>query len=296
MRICRVNGIMFSINNWFLALLGVYFAAGVLGKGLTAFAVVFAHELAHVWMARRHGVPVEEVELMPFGGVARMSRELVVEPRKESVVAVAGPVTNLALCGLALGCGHYGLWHEVYGPFFIQCNLLLVLFNMLPGLPLDGGHLYRAYLARRMNLPAATHRTAVCGQFWGVLIVTLGTGGLLLGLTGFDIIATGLFLYYAARREKQEAPYLYAQHLVTKNRDLERHGILPGEVLVARQDLPVWRVTQLFVPQRYHFVYTVDEHGRHTGVVDEAEIMKTLLEQGANVSLDRIRKGFRPYV
>ncbi|MEW6458433.1 MAG: M50 family metallopeptidase [Bacillota bacterium] len=292
MRICRVSGIVFSINNWFLALLGVYFAAGVLGKGLIAFVVVFAHELAHVWMARRHGIPVQEVELMPFGGVARMSRELAIEPRKEIVVAAAGPVTNLALCALALGCGHYGIWHEMYGPFFIQCNLQLFLFNMLPGLPLDGGHVHRAYLARNMNLPAATHRTAVCGQFWGGLIVTLGMAGLLGGFTGLDIIATGLFLYYAARREKQEAPYLYAQHLATKNRDLDRHGILPGEMLVARQDLPVWRVTRLFVPQRYHLVYTVDEHGRHTGVVDETEIVKTLLEQGANVSLDRIRKGF----
>lgn len=83
MRICRVSGIQFSINNWFLALLGVYFAAGVLGKGLITFAVVFAHELAHVWMARRHGIPVQEVELMPFGGVARMSGKLVIEPRKE---------------------------------------------------------------------------------------------------------------------------------------------------------------------------------------------------------------------
>ena len=292
MRICRIKGIQFSINNWFLALLGVYFAAGVLGKGLVAFAAVFLHELAHVWMARRRDIPVSAVELLPFGGVARMSGELVVDPRKETAVAAAGPLMNLALCAAALGLGHHGIWHEVLGPFFIQCNLLLFLFNLLPGLPLDGGRVCRAYLARYMNLPAATHRMAVCGQFWGMLIVILGTFGLLGHLTGLDIIVTGLFLFYAARRQKMEAPYLYAQHMVSKNRDLEKYGVLPGEVLVARGDLPVWRITQQFVPQRYHFVYTVDRQGRCTGIVGETEVIRALLEEGASTPLERLKKGF----
>ncbi len=292
MRICRIKGIQFSINNWFLALLGVYFAAGVLGKGLVAFAVVFLHELAHVWMARRRDIPVSEVELLPFGGVARMSSALVVEPRKEMVVAAAGPLMNLALCALALGLGHYGIWHEVWGPFFIQCNLMLFLFNLLPGLPLDGGRVFRAYLAQYMNLPAATHRLAVCGQFWGVLMVTLGTFGLMGHWTGLDIIATGLFLFYAARRQKMEAPYLYVQHLASKNRDLEKCGVMPGEVLVARGEVPVWRITQQFVPQRYHLVYMVDRQGQYTGIVGETEVIRVLLEEGAHTPLERLKKGF----
>jgi stage IV sporulation protein FB len=292
LRICRIRGIQFSINIWFLALLGVYFAAGVLGKGLVAFAVVFLHELAHVWMARRKGIPVSDVELLPFGGVARMSGELVVEPRKEMAVAAAGPLTNLALCALALGLGHYGIWHHELAPYFIQCNLLLFLFNLLPGLPLDGGRVCRAYLAQYVNLPAATYRMATCGQFWGIVITVLGTVGLLGHLTGLDIIATGLFLFYAARRQKQEAPYLYAHHLASKNRDLQKYGVLPGQVMVARGDVPVWRVTQQFVPQRYHFVYTVDGQGRYTGMVGEAEVIRALLEEGAGTPLDRVRKGF----
>lgn len=292
MRICRFGGIQFSINNWFLGLLGVYFAAGVLGKGLVAFAVVFLHELAHAWVARRKGIPVSDIELLPFGGVARMSSELVVEPRKEMVVAAAGPFANLVLCVLALGLGHHGIWHDVFGPFFVQCNLLLFLFNLLPGLPLDGGRVCRAYLAQRVNLPAATYRLAACGQFWGGLIAVLGVVGVLVRFNGLDIVATGLFLFYAARRQKAEAPYLYAQHLVSKNRGLDEHGILPGEVLVARGDVPVWRVTRLFVPQHYHFVYTVDEQGRCTGIVGETEVIKALLEEGANVPLDRVKKGF----
>lgn len=292
MRICRVRGIQFSVNDWFLALLGVYFAAGVLGKGLIAFAVVFVHELAHVWMARRYSIPVREVELVPFGGVAKISGDLVLEPRKEMAVAAAGPMTNLVLCAVALGCGHYGIWHETLGPFFIQCNLLLFLFNLLPGLPLDGGRLCRAYLAQNQNLPAATYRMAGWGQFWGVLIAVLGTIGVLVQLNGLDIVATGLFLYYTARREKRDAPYLYAQHMFSKSRDLDRYGVLPGEIVVARDEVPVWRVTQLFVPKRYHLVYTVDGQGRHTGLVGEAEVVKVLLEHGANVPLGQVKKVF----
>jgi stage IV sporulation protein FB len=123
-------------------------------------------------------------------------------------------------------------------------------------------------------------------------MVTLGTFGLMGHWTGLDIIATGLFLFYAARRQKMEAPYLYVQHLASKNRDLEKCGVMPGEVLVARGEVPVWRITQQFVPQRYHLVYMVDRQGQYTGIVGETEVIRVLLEEGAHTPLERLKKGF----
>ncbi len=292
MKICRVKGIEFSINNWFMALIGVYFAAGVLDKGLVAFAVVLLHEMAHTWVARRLNFSVGQVELLPFGGVARMSSKLILEPEKEIKVAVAGPLTNLVLIFVALGLGQYGIWHETLGPFFIQCNIILFLFNLLPGLPLDGGRVCRAILARRMSLPAATHRMAVIGQFWGLLIIILGTAGVLYRYNGLDLVATGFFLYFAARREKRDAPYLYAQHLVAKQRELVRRGYLPGEMMVALDTVPAWKVTRAFRPERYHFIYLIDEEGSYAGKLDENEVVRAVMGGGTDLLLRQLKKDF----
>ena len=202
MRIGRLAGVEVHLNNAFLALLGLFFVAGVLVKGLIAFAVVLLHELAHVAAARRFGVYVQDVELLPFGGVSRMGSEVVFDPSKEVGVAFAGPAANLLLTGLVITLNNYGLWDNELGRFFLQCNLMIAAFNLLPALPLDGGRIFRAYLARRVGFKQATYQASWWGQFWGVVIVLCGTAGLVMGISGLDIPVTGIFLFYAATREK----------------------------------------------------------------------------------------------
>lgn len=292
MKIGRVKGIEFSINNWFLALIGVYFAAGVLDKGLTAFTVVLLHEAAHTLVARRLNFAVDRVELLPFGGVARVSNRMILEPAREIQVAVAGPLTNLGLIIMALGLEHYGIWHATLGPFFVQCNIILLLFNLFPGLPLDGGRVWRALLARRMSLPAATHRMAVSGQALGLLIMILGTAGAWFRYNGLDLVATGCFLYFAAGREKREAPYLYAQHLMAKQRELARRGYLPGEMMVVLDSVPAWKITRRFRPERYHLIYVVDEEGACLGKLDETAVVRAVMDRGTAVSLGQLKKDY----
>ncbi|MFZ5592344.1 MAG: M50 family metallopeptidase, partial [Bacillota bacterium] len=183
----RLWGVGIYVNPFFLLLLGLFFVAGVLVKGLIAFGIVLVHELAHCLTARRLGIPADEVELLPFGGVTRMGSELVREPDREMLVAVAGPASNLVLTMLGIAAKNYGFWHHELGPFFLQCNLLIAAFNILPALPLDGGRVYRAYLARRLGVARATRRAARMGQWWGALVCLAGAAGVILGYSGRDI-------------------------------------------------------------------------------------------------------------
>lgn len=293
MKLGRIQDVAIYVNNWFLALLGVYFAAGVLERGLIAFGAVLIHELAHIWAARRAGISVTQIEILPFDGVAAMSGEIAVQPAREIVVALAGPLANLALCALALGLQQYGFWHEDLGPFFIQCNLLLFAFNLLPGLPLDGGRIWRALLATRVGLTHATLYAAACGQFWGIAITLAGAVGVYAHLAGLDIVATGLFLFYAATREKKQAPYLYAQYLLAKQKTLRMHGVLGGEILVAAEWVPVWEVTRLFLPQRYYLVAVVDKEGCFIRLVEEAALIRAVVNGHVALSLgEAVTKGF----
>ena len=290
MKVGRVSGVEIHLNNAFLALLGLFFVAGVLGKGLIAFSVVLLHELAHVAAARRFGVHVSDVELLPFGGVSRMGSEVVFDPSKEVYVAAAGPATNLLLVGLGTVLKNYGLWDDDLGPFFLQCNLMVAAFNLLPALPLDGGRVFRAYLARRVGLRQATHRAAWWGQFWGVAIILGGTAGLAMRLFGLDVIITGMFLFYAATREKSLAPYHFIRHLAQKKEELAAAGVLPGEPLVSLDTVRLGDVIRTFIPQRFHLVLLLDRNWQYKGVVSEAQIIDALLTEGMDVPVGSLSK------
>lgn len=290
MKICRISGVEIHLNNTFLALLGLFFIAGVLLKGVIAFLIVLLHEFAHVAAARYFGVHVSDVELLPFGGVSRIGGEVVIDPSKEVYVAAAGPAANLLLAGLGTALQSYGLWDTDLGPFFLQSNLLVASFNLLPALPLDGGRVYRAYLARRIGFKQATYKAAWLGQFWGALIVLAGAAGLALGMSGLDVLITGSFLFYAATREKSLAPFHFIRHLTQKKEELAAAGVLPGEPLVTLDTVRIGEVIRFFIPQRFHLILLLDRNWQYLGVVSEAQIIDALLSEGMDVPIGSLVK------
>lgn len=288
MRLGRILGVDIYLNPFFLALLILFFVAGVLGRGLVAFGVVLVHEMAHALMARHLDIPVNEVELLPFGGVARAGTELQVDPIRETYTALAGPASNLVMFALGVALKNYGLWHADLGPFFLQCNLLMAAFNLLPALPLDGGRVYRSYLAARIGITPATYRAALLGQILGVFIAFLGVLGIWWGACGLDIPITAFFLFYAATRERSAAPYLFMQLLMRKQQELLREGVLPVKQLVAAENVLLGQLIQPFLPRRYHLVTVLDKRWQYMGVVTETNIIDILLRRGADVPVGEL--------
>ncbi|QZT63420.1 site-2 protease family protein [Mycolicibacterium austroafricanum] len=186
----------------------VYWVAGFCGAVLFA-AGLLAHELAHAVVARRSGIPVPEVTLWLFGGVARLAGEAKT-PRDEFRMAAAGPALSLALsavfaavaAGLA-GSGISPLATEV-AAWLAAANAVLAVFNLLPGAPLDGGRILRAYLWHRHGDPVrAAIGAARAGCVVAYLLIGLGLLEFLLGslIGGAWLAFIGWFLLTAARDE-----------------------------------------------------------------------------------------------
>lgn len=290
MKVGRVYGIDMYINGWFIFQLSLFFIAGILDKGLILFAVVLFHELAHTVTAIRLGVKVLEIELLPFGGVARLGSELALNTRKEIIVALAGPLSNLVLVGLALGLRNYGYWDEELGRFFIQCNIMLAAFNMLPALPLDGGRVLRAYMAQWLGLKQATYVCIAMGQALAVLITALATLGLMLGISGLDLVILGLFIFYAATKEKSTAPYLFVRQLTQKKRELAEAGVMLAETIVTLESVPLREVIKSFVPQKFHLIMLLNEEMKYKALLTEIEVVDALLTNGMDYPVGRIVK------
>lgn len=169
------------------------------------FLSVFGHELAHALMARGEGIEIEEIVLHPFGGLARMRREPD-NPGAEFRIAIAGPAASFIFGVLSIGAA--GVARLSGSPiaiavfFFVGAgNILLAVFNLFPGYPLDGGRVLRAILWRsRGNMSEATRIAGFCGMLIAGTLIVFGIymltwPALLMGLWS---VLVGLFLLDAA--------------------------------------------------------------------------------------------------
>lgn len=184
-----------------------YWLAGLVAA-LLFFASLLLHELAHSLVARARGLRVTGITLYLFGGVAEIGAETT-NPGDEFRVTAAGPVTSVALAGLfgIAWLATDSLSHLIGATFgyLAIMNLFLGVFNLLPGLPLDGGRLLRAFVWWRTGDPdRATRVAAIGGVVVGVLLIAAGAVSMVVSswLSGLWLILLGWYLQGAARQER----------------------------------------------------------------------------------------------
>jgi Zn-dependent protease len=175
---------------------------------LALFVSVFGHELSHALMGRSEGIEIEEIVLHPFGGLARLRNEPD-SPGAEFRIAVAGPAASF-IFGVFAFAGWFIAMTDDYrttaGVFFLvgSGNLLLAVFNLFPGYPLDGGRVLRAILWKRDgNIADATRKAGVCGMLIAGALVMFGVYMAVAPnfhayFMGFWSVLVGLFLLDAA--------------------------------------------------------------------------------------------------
>lgn len=266
----HVGGIDVRVHVTFAILLALVLATSSQVEGgapaavlwlVLVFTCVLVHELAHCAVARRRGVAVDEILLLPIGGVSRMER-LPDTPADEFAIAVVGPLASLGLAVLAAAVsvtrGDPLLPAAlVVGPLptrLFWFNLLLGGFNLLPAFPLDGGRVFRSLLETRLDLEQATHQAARLGRIMAAVLAVVGV------LFNLWLILIAAFIYLGASAE--EAVTVLHQRLAGRTvGDLMLPGpvVLPAEVAVG-DVLPLLRQTA----QR---IYPVVHHGDYRGMI-----------------------------
>jgi Zn-dependent protease/CBS domain-containing protein len=211
--IFRIAGIQLRIHITFLLLIawlafGYYTQGGsaaALGRVifvLLLFLCVVLHEFGHAFAAKAFGINTPDITLLPIGGVARLER-MPEEPVQELIIAVAGPLVNVVIAlGLFVAGGSQVLQNPASlegGTLIAQLfviNIMLVLFNLLPAFPMDGGRVLRALLATRMSYVRATQVAATVGQGFAFIFGFMG----LFGPNPF-LLFIALFVYIGASQE-----------------------------------------------------------------------------------------------
>jgi Zn-dependent protease/CBS domain-containing protein len=221
----KLFGVDIRVHITFLFLLGfVWFSESLSmgvsgpGRGLalvgTIFGCVVLHELAHAVVARRNGIAVRSIILLPIGGVTLMedTGHTKPDPARDIRVAVAGPLLNLVIAAVTGAVilaffPQVKLWAQ---PFvhannlprsLFWSNVFLGAFNLLPAYPMDGGRILRALLAERMDYVHATRRAVIIGQGFAMALMMIGL------VWDVWLVLVGFFLFLGAQMEDRSVVF-----------------------------------------------------------------------------------------
>jgi Zn-dependent protease/predicted transcriptional regulator len=304
-KLLRIRGIEVKVHLTFLLILAwAAYRWGISGgKGLEGalfgvvvtlllFVAVTLHELGHSFQALRFGIPVKDITLWPFGGLAQIER-IPQDPKQELRIAFGGPVVNLAIAALLIGLsatlrvqGWMGVdrlyqalgevsWEGLLA-YLVTANLTLALFNLVPAFPMDGGRVLRAFLAMRMDHRRATKLAVGIGQ---ALAWAIGLWGFVSG--SYTLIFVAIFVYLAAGQE---------------GRMVEVKGILgemrvgqamSREVAVLKASDPLSRAVELTLGTM-QADYPVVEKETLVGLLTAQDLLSGLRQRGADEAVGAV--------
>ena len=307
-KVARIAGIDVRIHATFFLLLGFvgYFAGHKAGAGwgfsavliwLLVFLCVLLHELGHALAAKAYGIPTVDITLYPIGGVARMER-MPEKPVQELVVAIAGPLVNVVII-IVLGAVLFATGNldlaAIFGDsdgvgrnqvldllqILFWTNIVMVVFNLIPAFPLDGGRVLRALLATRMEYARATRIAAGIGQGLALAL------GIFAAFTGqILLILIAIFIYMAAESEAA----IVQMRSVTA-------GLPVSSAMVTRFDTLDHRSTlnqaiDVLLGTSQHEFPVLDDNGGFAGMLTKHDLLVALRNTGADTPVtDVMTKG-----
>jgi len=298
----KISGIKIFIHWTFLILIGwIFLMHAQAGKNLSEglwgvifilalFACVVLHELGHALTAKRFKIITRDITLYPIGGVASLER-LPEKPGQELLVALAGPAVNVVIAaGLWIYIQSAGLMPDFSKlknadeienvPFVFNlfaANVALVIFNLIPAFPMDGGRVLRALLAFNMDRTKATRIAAAIGQLMAMIFVFFGF------FFNFWLVFIGLFVFLGASAEaKAEETKAGLKGVKVSDVLMSRYSVLkPGEPLSNA-------VSLLLDSQERSFV--IEEDGKVKGILSRKEIISGLTQFGKDASVENVMR------
>jgi stage IV sporulation protein FB len=275
----KLFGTTYRIHPLFVLLLVLAVFAGYISEMLTLFAIVLIHEIGHVTAARHFGWRVRYVQLLPFGGVAEVDDHGLVPAHEELIVAIAGPLQHVWIIGFSLLMRAMDLGDPSWWSYFIQANVLIALFNLLPVLPLDGGKILLAGMSWIMSYHRAL---VVCSWMSLSMSVLLGIGAVfpLLGQgVQLNVLMIAVFLFWSNWFAHQHIPFRFIRFLMGRGERTKAHIRRGAKAspIVTQPGSRIVHIMRLFMREKYHLIYELDDKGTIRRVLPEQKLIDTYL-------------------
>ncbi len=239
-----------------------------------------AHEAAHLLAARALGVGVSQLRLMPFGGAIRLENPYALSPGKLLAVAAAGPAGSLLCLLMAAALAHWRALSPGFALALIRSSLILMLFNLLPALPLDGGRMLYALLAERWGRARAVELGILLGRIAaGALAALALVSAVALRRVNLSLVFAAVFLVASAGDERRALSESGLQALLGTLAPVSRP--VPARLLAVSEDCSA-RAALRAARADTLTLYAVYRGSRLVRLTDERRLLEVLLRSGGD--------------
>lgn len=265
-----------------------YWISGTIAAFLLFVSVAF-HELSHSFVALKYKLPIISITLFIFGGVAQMKGEPA-HPKAEFRIAIAGPLSSFVL-SLIFFIIYYLVTSEVVKALFLylaELNLILGVFNLIPGFPMDGGRVVRAFIWKKTNdFFYATRRASSYGQRIALFFIIFGLISLFTGFSGgLWLMLIGWFLYTAAQASYQQVS------LQETLSGVKVKDIMVKDIVAVSPDMTIDTAVNEYFLRYGYGGFPVMDNSRFLGMLTLKEIRNVPKERWKNLTISEV---FIPY-
>lgn len=299
-KLFEIFGISVNIHITFL-LLPLFFLIYGGFKSMVLVLIVFAcvtiHELTHSLAAKRFGIKVRDITLLPIGGIASMSK-MPESPKQEFIISIVGPLSNIILASLLYFIFYHAPWmpksilrNPIMGDTWLHTialipwiNVMLAIFNLLPAFPMDGGRILRSFLATKIDYRRATKIAVNIGHVFAIFF----------GYIGFVnkhplLILIAIFIYMAASAEESHV------NLKATLKGFRVKDVLSSQFLTLDKSTPISRVLELIF-HTHQEDFPVMEGNNMVGFVTRSDIILAMHKSGSTTLISDIMRTNMPAV
>lgn len=272
-----------------LLLIPALIALFLLGQGRALLFYVPAllfHEWSHMLTARALGVRMEKFELLPFGCTARLMG-FAISRSREILIAASGPAANMVVASTVFLMDKH-LFEIPFAQEFVAANVAIAAINLLPALPLDGGHIARAAFSEYLGQKRATKVTAVMGIVFSAVMIGFGVAVLFAGGVNVGFFIMGLFLCISAIKELRNVPYALIRDVSSKRQKLSKSKTIGINRIAALNSDKLSDVLPSFQAGKYNVLTVVGSDMGKLGELDEKQILQAVMDKGTHVTLGSV--------
>lgn len=273
---------------------GTYVVMGIV-SALLLFVCVLIHEISHSYTANRLGLDIKEITLFIFGGVAQLTKEPE-DARTELKIAIAGPAASLVLAALfwisarVVSGETYPVLNSILS-YLALINLVLLVFNMIPGFPLDGGRVFRAlWWLRTGDVNRATRVASDIGKGFALFLIVAGFMQIFVGnfIGGLWFVLIGVFV-------RQAAESGYRQVVIKRALEgLKVRDLMSSPVITVSEDKTVSDAVENYFFKHHHASYPVTSNGRISGLLTLNNVRSVERERWSGTRVGEVMERLGP--
>ena len=252
---------------------------------LTAYAVVSIHELFHLFAALLVRERVGSVIVMPFGMTLRLSAGIIRHTGKEIFIALAGPFSNFLMLIIARLLTLLYATPPLSLSVFYFLNLSVMLLNLLPCLPLDGGRVLRAILTRALGYLSAASIMRRLSRIISFILLVAGSFLLILSRLNVSLLMAAGFLTLYMADEKKRHDYIIMQELLYNKDKLKKRGQMRSRSISAIGSVKAKEIFKMLSYDSYYVIHVLDDDQNYVKTLSEAQLIDSILKKGWSMRL-----------